>query len=111
MSLYLCVFDRENELGAVEVGSYDDFGAFRNAIASQAEGGTWGSRFPTLMNHPDADGEWARSALPALRRELEVLAEVPALAHYTDIDGVPLAHALLALCDTAIASRRPILFQ
>ena len=69
MSLYLCVFDDETEVAGVDVGAYADFGEFREAIL-QLEAGRWGTRFPTLMNHPDADGQWDVQDLAALRAEL-----------------------------------------
>lgn len=111
MSLYLCVFDGDTELAAVEVGGYDDFGRFREAVAMRVEQGSWGSRFPTLMNQPDADGEWSFPALRSLRQEVATMIDNDALAEFTDIDGVPLTRAILALTDAAIASHRPILFQ
>ena len=58
MSLYLCIFDEEEELDGVDVGAYSDFGYFRNTIVRELERGKAGSRFPMLILHPDCDGEW-----------------------------------------------------
>jgi hypothetical protein len=86
MGLYLCIFagdDGDEELDGVEVGGYDDFGEFRDLIARLIERGTWASRFPVLMNHPDSQGEWGPAQASQLQRELTViraeLAAMPAL--------------------------------
>lgn len=110
MSLYLCVFAATGEVAGVDAGAYSDFAEFRNA-AHASEGGPWGSRFPLLMNHPDADGEWSLSEVPALRRELQQLAKVTDLDRFRDTEDNPLTAALLALCETAIREQQPILFQ
>ena len=36
MSLYLCVFDDGEELDGIDVGSYEDFGRFRDAISTSS---------------------------------------------------------------------------
>ena len=62
MGLVLCVYeDRQSgdDLDGFQVGSYGDFGAWREFIAAELENGAWGSRFPTLMMHSDCDGEWS----------------------------------------------------
>jgi Immunity protein 70 len=67
MGLVLCVYEgREagDDLDGFQVGSYSDFGAWRDFIAAKLEGGRWGSRFPTIMMHSDCDGEWS----PGLHR-------------------------------------------
>ena len=110
MSLYLCVFDGETELAGLDAGAYADFGDFREAVL-QLERGRWGNRFPTLMNHPDADGQWEVQDLAALRAELGTLANESVLDRFRDGEGQPLAAALLALCSLALTVRRPILFQ
>jgi immunity protein 70 of polymorphic toxin system len=71
MGLYLAVFDGDEEIEGVEVGSYSDFAAFRAAIAEQLEGGTIGSRFPTLMLHSDSDGTWSPEEAARLQIELK----------------------------------------
>ena len=48
MGLYLAIFDAENEIAGVEVGSYQHFSNFRNSIVDYYENGAAGSRFPTL---------------------------------------------------------------
>ena len=110
MSLYLCVFDGENEVAGVDAGGYSDFGDFREAVL-QLEGGQWGSRFPSLMNQPDDNGHWGVRELPALRAELQTLANESVLDRFRDSEDHALAAALLALCDRAMSIQRPILFQ
>ena len=61
MGLYLCVFDGEDELEGVEVGSYADFDFFRTTVTELLEEGSAGSRFATLIVHSDSDGEWSFS--------------------------------------------------
>src|SRR5206468_1590548 len=58
MSLYLCIFRGDEEIEGVEVGSYADFGRFRDTVAEKLEDGRQGSRFPLLQLHPDSEGEW-----------------------------------------------------
>lgn len=136
MSLYLCVFDGDEELEGVEVGSYDDFGVFRRFIADVLEGGAPASRFPILMNHADCEGTWSPQEAHALQEELLIIGEemvsrdpIPLtgwqqelaasvglkprnLAEcFLDVDGVPLIPRLLGLCAVAQRSGRPILFQ
>jgi len=140
MGLYLCVFaadDTDDELDGVEVGSYDDFAEFRQAVADRLEGGQWGSRFPVLMNHRDSDGEWTSADAVHLRQELQAirseLAGIPAPpypdgwqasvsrqighrpSHYgiyfIDADGEILLDRLMGLADLAIQTDRPITFM
>lgn len=137
MGLYLAVFDGDAELDGVEVGSYADFGDFRELVAIRLEAGAEGSRFPTLMLHSDCDGEWSPEASERLLRELrtiesefsllppvtvtagwkgEVLARLPRrpanLADCCfDIDGEPLITRLIGLTELSVARRLPILFQ
>jgi hypothetical protein len=110
VSLYLCLLDGETEIAGVDAGAYADFGEFREEVL-QLEGGRRGNRFPTLMNHPDADGQWEVHDLPALRGELGTLADESVLDRFRDGEGHPLAAALLALCNRALTIQRPILFQ
>ncbi|PZS31281.1 MAG: hypothetical protein DLM59_10110 [Pseudonocardiales bacterium] len=89
MGLYLCIFDDggggDNDTEGVEVGGYDDFLEFRQVVCDRLEGGTWGSRFPILMNHSDSFGEWPPSACALLVDELRTirseLAALPAPAY------------------------------
>jgi hypothetical protein len=70
MGLYLAVFDGEEEVSGVQVGSYADFGAFRDTVAEHLERGDVGSRFPTLMLHSNCEGSWLPEQAPQLRDEL-----------------------------------------
>jgi hypothetical protein len=73
MGLYLVLFDEDDELDGLEVGGYADFGAFRNAVLAAVEKGSYGSRCPVLMNHPDDDGEWTPEESAALLEELQII--------------------------------------
>jgi hypothetical protein len=142
MGLYLCVFaapasESDDELEGVEVGSYADFGAFRDAVADRLEPDGWGSRFPLLMGHEDSDGEWTAGQVGDLAAELRVIrAEFEALPPgdfgapwqaklaeslgwqpaslagcFLDVDGEPLLDRLIELTDVAARVSRPISFQ
>jgi len=137
MSLYLCVFDEDEELDGVDVGAYSDFGDFRNTIAKVLECGKAGSQFPTLMLHSDCDGEWNVGDCEKLENELETIsAELKqrppkgffaewqknvAKQHglrpenlydcFVDVDGEPLLERLLGLARLAQRRELPILFQ
>jgi hypothetical protein len=135
MSLYLCVFAGGREVAGVEVGSYADFNACRDAIARVCEGGSPGSRFPTLMLHSDCAGEWPAAACGRLRDELATIAAEmkasppvgrpgagsqdapapPGPSHadecFVDVDGEILLQRLQELVAIALAERQPILFQ
>ena len=133
MGLYLCIFDeaQEDELGACDVGHYNDFGCFRDTIARHMGA----ADFPVLMTHSDCDGEWTVEELRALVRELETIAakfrtlapEQPkgAFEHtaeyrqgakslydcFHDVNGQNLFESLITLCKRGISSERPISFQ
>ncbi len=133
MGLYLCVFneERDDEHAASEVGSYADFGAFRQAVARHLGG----ADFPVLLLHSDCDGEWTVEELPALIKELDVIAaafarlpralyvlssnpavSVPPDAStlyecYVDVQGEKLVDALRHLARTGIEFHRPISFN
>lgn len=137
MGLYLAVFDGTEEVEGVEVGSYEDFNTFRNAITRNLEGGVVGSRFPTLMLHPDSDGEWTPAEAAQLEEELEAigreLCKIPPLEaqpewrkqtakllglrpgnlyeSFFDVDGEPLVERLIGLAKISRERRLPILFQ
>lgn len=137
MGLYLCVFDGDDELEGVEVGSYEDFGFVRDTVREKLEAGRAGSQFPTLMLHSDCDGAWTAGEAGILERELEIISEgfkeMPASAprsewqgalirslglrpaslydSFIDVDGEPLLERLIVLCKVAQATGRPILFQ
>jgi len=136
MSLYLCIFRGDEEIQGVEVGSYDDFGRFRDAVAERLENGRQGSRFPLLQLHPDSDGEWTPDESRRLEQELlDVQTRLSALppapfAHsqqatarelglkprslaesFIDVDGESLLSRLIELCRTAVQHKERILFQ
>ena len=137
MGLYLAVFDGDDEIDGVEVGSYADFGLFRTSVVEGLEGGRAGSRFPTLILHSDCDGEWTPQQSPALKAELEIIAREfaamppvslpddwkaqvakmfglsPANLHdcFFDVDGEPLLDRLTELAKLSQQRNLPILFQ
>lgn len=138
MGLYLCVFDGDNELDGVEVGSYSDYGDFLDTISTKLEGGAPGTRFPTLILHSDCDGEWSSREASVLAQELIIIerelrelepraipedswqsevARIMGLHPVTmedtffDVDGEPLIQRLIQLCRVAQRVDRPILFQ
>ena len=137
MGLYLAVFADDDEVDGVEVGSYDDFSHFRNAVVEHLEQGVAGSRFPTLILHSDCDGEWTAEESATLESELLKIsnafrslppaafnsawkAEVAksfALSIKTfydclfDVDGEPLLERLVELTRLSQDRGAPILFQ
>jgi len=58
MGLYLCIFDGEEDVNGVEIGSYADYNALRDYVVRELELGKAGTRFPTFVLHSDCDGEW-----------------------------------------------------
>lgn len=137
MGLYLCVFDGDRELEGVEVGAYSDFELFRVNITRLLEEGHAGTKFPILILHADSDGVWTPAECRALKQELtdisEGLKRFPAVPYpsewqrqvgkslglkplslydsFIDVDGEPLMERLSRLCDVAIKSEQPIVFQ
>jgi len=138
MGLYLCVFDEaDNELEGVEVGSYEDFNFFRDAVVVAVENGKAGSVCPMLNTHSDDDGKWESEDAGHLLTELSQIAEVmrryppselnsewkkeaaktfgispnTLLDCFFDIDGEPLVERLRELAKVSISSGQPILFQ
>ncbi|MPS29662.1 MAG: hypothetical protein E2576_07195 [Alcaligenaceae bacterium] len=137
MGLYLAIFDGEEELDGVEVGSYADFGTFRSAVATHVEQGVAGSRCPTLMEHSDCDGQWSSEEAALLQAELSMVAESflelppeplgddwkPEVARlfglrpnslydcFFDVDGEPLVDRLMGLAQLSMQRNLPILFQ
>ena len=131
MSLYLTIFDGEEEVAGWVFGHYSDFGYFRDVVAAKLRA----DDYPTLMAHTDCDGEWAAQELPRLRRELQLIGErfrqLPpeqpqgAFEHtsefrrsarslydcFHNVDGESVFEALIALCDEGIRRDRPVLFQ
>lgn len=137
MSLYLCVFDNEEELEGVEVGSYEDFGFFRDIVCNILENGKRGSKFPILMLHSDSDGAWTEDEVELLEKELRLISEAFRKEDqmefhsdwqkdlekslglkrcclydcFIDVDGEPLLDRLLDLCGVTKGKKLPILFQ
>ncbi len=132
MGLYLCIFDGDEELEGLEVGSYGDFETFRSCVRERLEGGDNGARFPTLMTHADCDGEWSVGDAKLLAVELETIerefVKLPPIALsgwqqalgvspknlaecFFDVDGEPLFERLRGLCACSIERGLPILFQ
>jgi len=137
MGLYLCIFDGDDELGAVEVGSYSDWGSFTDHVTATLEGGSAGARFPTLILHSDCDGEWTPtecstllSELQTVQRELQSQPPIPFAAEwqsqaasriglqpasaaesFVNVDGELLLHQLRRLAALAVERNLPILFQ
>jgi hypothetical protein len=136
MGLYLCVFQDEEELDGVDVGSYDDFELFRSA--ARALDGRLFRRFGTLRTNVTPTTSWSPKAAARLAGELTTLEvelrRLPPrpfpegswqaeLAHerglvpqslnecFFDVDGEPLVGRLLALCRRSVESKQPILFQ
>jgi len=137
MGLYLCIFDGDEELDGVEVGSYADFGAFRDCIVRELEGGRAGSRFPTLIFHADDDGQWSPSEARELEKELAAIRDefrrrppIPITSDWQnqvaktfglqintlhdcffDVDGEPLLERLINLAKLSQHRALAIVFQ
>ena len=137
MTLYLCIFEGDEELDGVQVGRYEDFCAFRDHVAQCLEGGEQGRRFPTLMLHSGYDGEWSPQECERLLPELETirsecrqlpavpfntgwktevartlgLAPASAFDSFFDVDGQPLLDRHIGLAQLAVRTNRAILFQ
>ena len=138
MGLYLVIFGPDDdELGAVDFGRYSDFGRFRDAVTDRLEPLGWGTRFPVLMLHEDADGEWTPAEAAELERELLAIdaefAKLPPvplplgwqteLANefnlvpatfgecFFDVNGESVLDGLADLCRIAVREDLPILFQ
>ena len=137
MGLYLAIFDDGEEIEGVEVGTYDDFGSFRDTVVTGLEAGEAGSRFPTLIYHSDSEGEWTPEQAAFLEAELRIIAnEFAAMPPVTlpggwkshvakilgirpknlydcffDVDGEPLLERLIGLVELSQQRNLPILFQ
>jgi len=137
MSLYLCIFDADDELDGFQVGLYSDFAAFRSAVAAHVEGGVEGARCPTLMLHSDCDGEWSPQEAFKLQAELTMITERfkklppeplgegwksevakdrglhPANLYecFFDVSGQPLLDRLMNLAKLSVERNLPIAFQ
>jgi len=137
MGLYLCIFDGDEEVDGVEVGPYGDFNTLRECIVRELEGGNAGSKFPTLILHPDSDGQWSPSEARELESELVSIGDeflrrppIPISSDWQketvktfglrintlydcffDIDGEPLLERLINLAKLSQRRNLPILFQ
>jgi hypothetical protein len=68
--VYMCVFEQNEDIDGVEVGSYADFDFLRSCVTKTSESGVAGSKYPTLIHHSDCDGEWSTKEIESLRNEL-----------------------------------------
>jgi hypothetical protein len=135
MSLYLCVFDGDEELAGVDVGGYDDYGHFLDAVIYHLESRTPGSRYPLLTIHSDSDGEWSAAECAVLQGAFKEVTEAfrklppaqltgwqtevaksrgiqPRTLYdcFFDVDGQPLLSRLIELCEAARKADRAIVF-
>lgn len=137
VGLYLCVFDGDEELDGVEVGSYADFNFLRDSVIAVVEVGRFGTRCPVFVKHSDSDGEWTPAQASHLLGELDLMekafAKAPPVAFnsewkkgvaknygiepkslldcFFDVDGEPLIKRLKGLAELSTQRRVPILFQ
>jgi hypothetical protein len=138
LGLYLCIFaseDFDDELDGIDIGSYEDFHEFRQAVCDNVEDGKWGSTCPVLMTHSDCDGMWGHDVGEDLTEELariqdrfrqlpprvaegwqyeafRMYGQPASLADYfIDVDGEPLIERMSALAVLASQRGRPISFQ
>ena|ERR1700733_3650694 len=137
MGLYLCIFDGDEDVDGVEVGSYGDFNYLRDYIVRELEDGKAGSRFPVFILHSDCDGEWSSSDCEKLKHELKeimtTLRQHPtirfasewqkpvadsvglnpknAFESFMDVDGEFLLERLHSLTENAVKRQQAILFQ
>ena len=137
MGLYLGVFKDDMEISGLEIGSYGDFGDFRDTVSTTLEGNEPGSKYPILILHSDCDGDWPVESLPMLIAELENISEafrcllpteVTAVWKkevvkklglkintlydcFFDIDGEPLLERLIKLARLGLKEQLPIIFQ
>jgi hypothetical protein len=137
MSLYLCIFDEDEELDGVDVGAYSDFGDFQDTVANMLERREAGSRFPVLMMRSSGDSEWSADECRKLETELQTISaelkQQPPKEFFAewqmnqakkcglrpqslydcfiDVDGEPLLERLLGLARLAQRRKLPILFQ
>nr|WP_086938520.1 Imm70 family immunity protein [Thaumasiovibrio occultus] len=137
MSVYLCIFDGDEELDGIDVGQYADFAFFREGVAAVVENGVVGSVCPTLMLHSDCDGEWTPAECVRLIEELNTIEKafllLPPVEYnsdwkasvaescgiepesfydcFFDIDGEPLIERIRDLAKMSVETLQPILFQ
>jgi hypothetical protein len=137
MGLYLCVFEGNDELEGVEVGSYADFNFFRETVTQVVENGKPGAVCPLLYAHSDSDGEWTSQDAHYLLEEFSkiknVMSQHPPIEFnsewkkdvarvygirpqtlldcFFDIDGELLVDRFEQLAQLSIATGNSILFQ
>jgi len=138
MGLYLCVFDEDEELEGLEVGTYEYFGMFRDCINELVEKrNDWGSICPTLLLHYDCDGKWETEDCRSLINEIQIIERsfknlsasskmmdckkdlfnlygiYPTNLYdcFIDVDGENLIKRLNDLCKFAVSRNLAILFQ
>jgi len=137
VGLYLCIFDEDDEVDGVEVGSYGDYNALRDYIVREMEAGRVGFRFPTFVLHSDCDGQWSvpeceklfgelTQIIAALKERAKIEFEADwqkavaksvglepknAFESFIDVDGEFLLQRIQSLVNTALIRKLPILFQ
>jgi hypothetical protein len=138
MGLYFCIFDdHEDEVDAVEIGTYADYARFTETVTREVESGKLGSVCPMLTLHHDSDGTWSAEDCQKLLDELRVIEEVfrqkppkpfdvdwmrevaierglsskSLYECFIDIEGDFLVERLKSLCQTSIQTGHPIVFQ
>lgn len=137
MGLYLCVFNGDEEVDGVEIGPYADFNELRDYVIRELELGRAGIKFPTFINHSDADGEWSIADCIKLRTELSEIISIMktkppvpfvsewqksvaklngqtpknACESFIDVDGELVLERILYLINVALEHQLPILFQ
>jgi hypothetical protein len=137
MGLYLCIFDGDEELDGIDVGSYADFGSLRDCVVRELEGGKPGTKFPLLILHSDSDGQWSPDEaqkleveLQAITKELQSRPPTPINSDwqkivirnqglqinslydcFIDVDGEPLLERMIELARLSQKRMLPILFQ
>jgi hypothetical protein len=137
MGLYLCVFDGDEELEGLEIGSYADFNFLRDTVIAAVEEGQFGKRCPVFVTHSDSDGEWTPTQASQLLVELDLIEEKFAgappiefnsewkkgvakaygitpkclLDCFFDVDGEPLIKRLKGMAQLSVQKNVPIFFQ
>jgi len=81
MSLYLCIFEGDQDIDGIDVGSYGDFNAIREHVVVTLEDGNIGSKYPTFALHSDSEGEWSVVDCVTLLKELAARPESGFLGH------------------------------
>jgi hypothetical protein len=131
MSLYLGIFDGDEEINGWVFGHYSDFGCFRDAVASVVDA----RRFPVLMQSSDCDSEWSPDQQRLLIQELAEIGEVFRLQPpkqpegsfehtgefrrgaaslydcFHNVDGENVFEAMTLLCEVGIEKNLPLVMQ